>query len=76
MKFGNSIALVIMTICIVGMVWWDSQSYDNAYEQGRMDKYAEMMESLTGDPEARIAIVANKKITYHPAGICATCHGG
>jgi hypothetical protein len=44
------------------------------YKQGRVDKNAEMMEALTGNKEARIAIVTPKKVTYHPAGWCASCH--
>lgn len=51
-------------------------AYNHGYKQGRVDKNTEMMQALTGDPEARIAILTKDELTYHPAGICSTCHGG
>lgn len=49
--------------------------YYAGYKQGRMDKHDEMMRILTGNPEARIAIVEPKREPkYYPAGICADCH--
>jgi hypothetical protein len=46
-----------------------------AYKRGRIDKHAEIMQKLTGDSKARIAVMTQDKLTYHPAGICVTCHG-
>jgi hypothetical protein len=68
--------LAIIVIAVIGMVWFDHQGYSSGYEQGRKDKHAEIMEFISGDKTARIAIVSENKVEYHPAGICAECHGG
>jgi hypothetical protein len=45
------------------------------YEQGREDKHAEIMEYISGDRMARMAVFAqDKRTVYHKAGTCVACH--
>jgi hypothetical protein len=63
-------------ICILSCFVLCVMSYQVGYKQGRVDKNAEMMHKLTGDPSARVAIMTKDKLTFHPQGICVRCHGG
>jgi hypothetical protein len=68
------ISTAILTILV--MLSIGSTAYYEGYKQGRIDKNAEIMQAVTGDPGARIALMTKNKLTFHAQGICVTCHGG
>jgi hypothetical protein len=71
------IIAVLIGVYMIGYSFGYNQGHDQGYAEGRVDKHAEIMEFITGNKAARMALLRkDEPIQYHEAGICVTCHGG
>ena len=60
---------------ILAMIVLHNLTVDGAYNQGRVDKHAEIMEFISGDRMARLSVWSHDKRTvYSKAGVCSACH--